>query len=171
MCYTYYMDNQLKIKSNISPLPIKTCSFTGHRNLEEDFSPKKLKKVIKTLLDQGISTFYNGMAFGFDMVAAETLLSFRKKYDFKLIACIPCLEQEKFYSYESKQRYYRILEQVDEQIVFAESYFKGCMQIRDKYLAQQADVLVAYCNKDTGGTAYTVKCFKRMHPDNEIYFI
>jgi uncharacterized phage-like protein YoqJ len=165
------MDQQLQIKQNIPPLLKKTCSFTGHRVLEENFSPKKLKKIIKTLLEQGISIFYNGMAFGFDMTAAEILLTFRKKYDFKLIACIPCLDQEKFYSYEYKQKYYQLLEQADEKIVFSESYFKGCMQIRDKYLAKQADVLVAYCNKDTGGTAYTVKCFQRMHPDKEIYFI
>lgn len=165
------MDQQLRIKPNFLPSPPKTCAFTGHRHLEGNFSARKLKKTIKALLDQGITTFYNGMAVGFDLTAAEILLSFRKKYDFKLIACIPCLEQEKYYSHAEKELYYKLLKETDEQITLADSYFKGCMQLRDKYMAERADVLVTYCKRDTGGTAYTVRCFKRLHPSGEIYFL
>lgn len=166
-----HMEKQLFLRTNILCPPPKTCAFTGHRHLDEDFSSKKLKKAIKSLLEQGVNVFYNGMAVGFDLVAAEILLSFRKKYDFKLIACIPCTEQEKYYSLDEKKIYYKLLKKADEQIVLSESYFKGCMQIRDKYMAERADVLLTYCKKSVGGTAYTVKCFQKLHPQNEIIFL
>lgn len=165
------MEQQLFLKTEISSIPPKTCAFTGHRSLEEDFSLKKLKNTIKFLLEQGVDIFYNGMAIGFDLTAAEILLSFRRKFKFKLIACIPCVEQEKYYPTDKKNLYYKLLKKADEQVVLAEAYYKGCMQIRDKYMAERADVLVAYCNKNTGGTAYTVKCFQRLHPQNDIFFI
>ena len=60
----------------------KSCAFTGHRQLGEDFSLKKLKKSIKTLIEQGVDTFYNGMAMGFDLAAAEMVLILKKKYKF-----------------------------------------------------------------------------------------
>ena len=58
----------------------KTCSFTGHREIQEDFSLKELKKQIKRLIEEGVEIFYNGMARGFDLISAKAVLSFRRKY-------------------------------------------------------------------------------------------
>ena len=55
--------------------------------------------------------------------------------------------------------------------MLAEHYFRGCMQQRDKYMADRADVLIAYCKKDVGGTAYTVHYFKKKYPFKEILFL
>ena len=60
--------------------PPKKCAFTGHRQLGEDFSARKLKKEIKKMMEAGVETFYNGMAMGFDLIAAETVLKWKKKY-------------------------------------------------------------------------------------------
>ena len=57
---------------------IKSCIFTGHRELGEDFSVKKLKKEIENVIKRGVDTFYNGMAIGFDMFSAETVLKLKK---------------------------------------------------------------------------------------------
>lgn len=152
--------------------PVKTCAFTGHRELERDFSQRKLKKEIEALINRGVDTFYCGMALGFDLCAAETVLKIKKRTPFiKLIACIPCYGQEKHYSEKDKQRYVRILKEVDEQIVLSDVYFGGCMLARNRYMADKADILVAYLKKESGGTAYTVKYFKKNKPLNEIIFI
>lgn len=152
--------------------PPKSCAFTGHRMLGEAFSARKLKKEIKNLVLQGVDVFYNGMAMGFDLLAAEKVLELKKKYPhIRLILCIPCYQQEKSFSEKDKGRYAAIYKKADERVVLADSYYRGCMQVRNRYMAERADVLVAYCIKDEGGAAYTVKCFKKLHPNREIIFV
>ena len=164
---------QLRIKTEKEEnTAVKSCVFTGHRTLEEDFSVTKLKKEIETAILQGIETFYNGMAMGFDLLAAETVLSLKKEYpQVKLIACIPCYKQEKSFTEKDKKRYAEILKKADEKIQLAEEYYRGCMQVRDKYMAERADMMIAYCKKTTGGAAYTVKCFQKLRPEGKIIFL
>ena len=63
---------------------IKSCVFTGHRELGEDFSVRKLKKEIEKSILKGVEIFYNGMAMGFDLISAECVLKLKKKYLLKL---------------------------------------------------------------------------------------
>ena len=150
----------------------KSCAFTGHRQLEGDFSARKLKKEIKKLMEKGVEIFYNGMAMGFDLIAAEHVLSLRKKFpSVKLIACVPCYGQEKYFSSADKRRYAKILKKADETQILSEHYYRGCMQKRDRYMADRADFLIAYCHKEEGGTAYTVKYFKKQKGEEKIIFI
>ena len=75
------MRKQLTLFKTEEQLPTyKNCVFTGHRDLGEDFSKKKLKKTIEEVILQGVDTFYNGMAIGCELIAAECVLSFTKKY-------------------------------------------------------------------------------------------
>lgn len=164
---------QLRIKTEKEEnTAIKSCVFTGHRILEDDFSKKRLKIVVQAAIEQGVDTFYNGVAMGFDLIAAEIVLSLKKKYSHvKLIACIPCYNQEKNFSEKDKKRYAAVLKKADEKVLLSEEYYKGCMQARDKYMAERAELMIAYCKKATGGAAYTVKCFQKYHPDGEIVFL
>ena len=153
---------QLFLEQVIQAKAVKSCVFTGHRDLEKDFSPRKLKKEIKTAIEQGVEVFYNGMAMGFDLIAAEKVIELRKKYPkVKLVACIPCYGQEKNFSEKDKKRYASVLKKADEKVVLSENYYKGCMLVRDKYMADRGDMMIAYCKRDTGGTAYTVKYFQK----------
>jgi uncharacterized phage-like protein YoqJ len=150
----------------------RNCVFTGHRTLDEDFSKAYLKKTIEQLINLGVDTFYNGMAVGFDLCAAECVLSFKRKYPtIKLIACIPCYGQEKYFSDSDKKRYVKILKKADEKITLSDHYYQGCMQQRDKFMVEHADCMIAYCTKTTGGAAYTVKLFQKTHPDGLILFV
>jgi uncharacterized phage-like protein YoqJ len=102
---------------------IKTCAFTGHRVLEEDFSLKTLKKEVENVIKRGVDIFYVGMAMGFDLCAAEVVLSLKRKYkNVKLVACIPCYNQEKNFTLKDKKRYVKILKKVDEQTLVSETY-------------------------------------------------
>lgn len=151
---------------------LKFCVFTGHRELSSDFSKRKLKEEIKKLISLGVDTFLCGMAIGFDLLAAETVFSLKKKNpQIKLIACIPCIGQEKYFSKADQKRYVDAVKKSDERIILADSYYRGCMQARDKYMAERGDVMLAYCTKKEGGAAYTVRCFQKLHPDGEIIFL
>ncbi len=150
----------------------ESCAFTGHRKIEEDFEKQNLIDVINELIIKGVKNFYCGMATGFDLLAAETLLIIKEKYPHvKLIACIPYYGQEKDYSAVDKKRYVEIIKRADEQALISDRYYKGCMLRRDRYMADRADVLVAYKRKDTGGTAYTVRYFQKKYPLKEIIFL
>ena len=151
---------------------LKTCVFTGHRELPLDFPKRKLKNTLEELISLGVDTFLCGMAVGFDLLAAETVLSLRKKHPkIKLVACIPCIGQEKYFSKADQKRYVAAVKKADKQVVLADSYYRGCMQERDKYMAERGDVMVAYCTKTEGGAAYTVRCFRKLYPDAEIIFL
>ena len=150
----------------------KSCAFTGHRALDENFSARKLRKEIKNAVEKGVETFYCGMAMGFDLLAGEEVVKLKKKNEkIKLIACIPCYQQEKNFSQEDKKRYSKLLKKADETVFVSENYFKGCMQKRDRYMADRADMLITYCKKKTGGTAYTVSYFQKKYKDRKIIFL
>ena len=150
----------------------KVCVFTGNRQLQEDFSKKKLKAAICQMIELGIDTFLCGMAIGFDLAAAEITLSLKRKNpSIRLVACVPCVGQEKYFSKGDQKRYVAALKKADEKVILSENYYKGCMQVRDKYMAERADVMIAYSKKQEGGTAYTVRCFQKKNPSGKIIFL
>lgn len=146
----------------------ETCAFTGHRVLGRDFDANLMDRVINNLIINGYRRFLCGMAAGFDMLAAESVLNYRRQSGFRieLVACIPCLSQSENYTSSALSRYMRILSECDEKIILSESYYSGCMQLRDRYLVDNSDVIVSYLRKKSGGTFYTVnyakKCGKKL---------
>ena len=75
-----------------------------------------------------------------------------------------------YFSEEDKERYARILKKADEVVLLSDHYYNGCMQNRDRYMVDRADALIAYCRKEEGGAAYTVKYFlKTKNEENIIY--
>lgn len=140
---------------------MKSCAFTGHRTLGKDFDFNLLDRVVLNLIKNGVETFYCGMATGFDTAAAESVINYKKNYNVKLVACIPCENQTDTFSKSAKERYERILRNCDSQIIFADNYFTGCMQQRDRYLVDNCDVLLCYLRRNSGGTFYTVNYAKK----------
>ena len=156
-----------------SMFALTACVFTGHRGLEKDFSKRSLKKAIETVIKAGVTTFYNGLACGFDLEACEMIFTLKKKYpQIRLIGCVPCLNQDAYYTLDDKKRYEMICNRLDEKVeVSSTYYYNGCMQKRNRYMCDRADVMIAYCNKDTGGTAFTVKYFQKTYPEKQVIFI
>lgn len=135
---------------------LQNCSFSGHRNSIKDLDLNLLDRVILNLIKSGVKNFYCGMAVGFDMAAAESVLNYKKNYDIKLFACIPCVGQSEDYSQSNKRRYDNILQHCDGEIILSDEYHKGCMHARDRFLVENCGVLVCFLRKEKGGTYYTV---------------
>lgn len=125
------------------------------------FDVNLLDRVILDLIKNGTDEFICGMAQGFDLAAAESVLEYKKNYNLKLIACIPCANQTDTFSENSKKTYEKILGQCDEVITFYPEYVNGCMQQRDRFMVDNSDVLVCYLRKTFGGTFYTVNYAKK----------
>ncbi|MDE7257476.1 MAG: DUF1273 domain-containing protein [Clostridia bacterium] len=136
----------------------KTCAFTGHRQVENDLDTELLEKLVVEFTEGGCNTFLCGMALGFDMIAAETVIKLKREYPhIKLIACVPCDGQSRYFPRDEKLRYDRIINECDDVKILSSRYYNGCMQARDRYMVDNSSVLIAYRRKNEGGTHYTVK--------------
>ena len=133
------------------------CAFTGHRNVKSDFDYDKFKsEVINLIEEENVTVFYDGVARGFDLIAAKCVIELKEKYAVKLIACIPCKGQEKCYSPEEKEDYNYVLKNSDEIKILSQNYYSGCMYARNRYIVNNADIVLAYLTEHRGGTWYTV---------------
>lgn len=135
----------------------KTCALTGHRNLPLDFDENALSDRLEELILNGFDRFLCGMASGFDLSALRCLIRFKEKYAIELHACIPFAGQEAGFSKEDKKLYRNLLTWCKEKTVLYESYRDGCYLARDRYMVDHADAVFAYCTREKGGTAYTVR--------------
>ena len=133
-----------------------TCAVSGNRTVLNDLDIEKLKEIfIKLIINRDINTFLVGMAVGFDTICFKTLLEIRKNFNIKIVACIPCANQDYNYNEKQKKEYEKMLELADEKVYTGFEYTKKCMLIRNKYLVDNSSVLVVYSRKKTGGTVYT----------------
>ncbi len=135
---------------------MKRCALTGHRVLPENFDKNALYDGLEELIRTGCDYFYCGMAEGFDLLALECLVALKQRYRITIEACIPFEGQEKHFSRENRALYRRLLDWCEQRTVIFPSYRGGCYLVRDRYMVDRADVLFAYCNRETGGAAYTV---------------
>lgn len=135
----------------------RACAVSGHRNLSLDFSTQKLKETFIELINSGVDTFLVGMAIGFDAKCFTVLEQLRPIYNIKIVACVPCEEQDKNFSIAQKKEYERMLLNATEVILVSKNYTKGCMLKRNRFMIDNSDYLVCYLREQSGGTAYTVK--------------
>ena len=129
---------------------MKTCAFTGHRpqNLpfgfnEEDERCIDLKKalreqIINLIENEGVTHFISGMAIGVDMYAAEIVLGLKASYlGITLESAIPCESQAA--------------------TLIQTHYTPDCMDKRNRYMVDHADVLIAVWDGSPSGTGKTVR--------------
>lgn len=139
----------------------KTCCFTGHRVIPTRALPRlveELKQTLRRLIGEGVRYFGVGGALGFDTLAAETVLRLKGEYpSVRLILVLPCRDQTRGWKAADAHRYRDILSRADKVVYTAERYSPGCMHRRNRHLVENSSVCVAYCTRETGGSAYTAE--------------
>ena len=148
-----------------------SVAFTGHRpnklNGYNRYDNFKLIRVIRfeieRLYNLGYKEFVSGMALGVDQWAAEEVIDFRDTHpDVRLVAAIPCLGQESMWRPYSQREYKRILDRADEIVqVSNKSYEPKCMQVRNEYMVDRADLVLAVWDGSYGGTANCYRYAKK----------
>lgn len=145
-----------------------TVCFTGHRPrmLPWGYDENKeccikfkndLYMILRNAIIYGATTFLVGMAEGFDMIACEIILELKKEFsNVRLIAVVPCINQEKFWRESQKERYFKLLTKCDEKVVISQTYTKTCMNERNKYMVENASICIACFNGKVGGTRNTI---------------
>ena len=136
--------------------------FTGHRNVpseEKEIITKRVSSSIEVFIRKGYKTFICGGALGFDSIAAECVIEKKTAHpEIRLLLALPCRDQTAAWSDTSDlARYKTILGRADD-IYYAENFYKkGCMHKRNRWMADNSSVCIAYLKTNRGGTAYTYK--------------
>lgn len=143
--------------------------FTGHRpnklggyNYRNPIAisvKSRMKEVVKELIDRGTTTFISGMALGVDTWGAQIVLEERESNPkIKLISAVPFLGQEFKWFKESQDEFNRIIEQADKVVVVSEGgYAPYKMQVRNEYMVNSSQNVVAVWDGTSGGTGNCVK--------------
>lgn len=133
-------------------------AFTGHRpdklggyntpNPIYNYITKELKKTLNELKpDKAIS----GMALGWDQWAAQICIDLSIPF----IAAVPFVGQEKIWPQSSKDVYNRLLKQAIETAIVSEGgYSASKMMIRNEWMVDRCDKLIACYNGDKSGGTY-----------------
>lgn len=91
------------------------------------------------------------------MLAEKAVIRARNRYkEIKLILVLPCKNQEKYWTENNKTAFAEIKNQADKIVYTSEIYAKDCMHKRNRHLVNFSGYCIAYLNKNSGGTAYTV---------------
>ena len=139
-----------------------TAAFTGHRFVDASLREHVKKRLTRAVLDaygNGIRNFISGFAIGFDMMAAEVVVSLKQIYpDIILTAAVPFKEQAARFGFYDRKRYDRLLEVADEVIVVSERYYPRCFLDRDEFMVNNSSLLIGYYDgREKGGTFYTIR--------------
>lgn len=140
----------------------KSLAFTGHRTIpieRQNEIRARLVEAVSVACKSGITCFFSGMAMGFDLMAAETVLSLKGRYpDIRLIAVVPFRRQSRWWPPIEKERYQKIISQADQVIILSEHYFHGCLLRRNDFMLEHScGVIAFYDGKPYGGTFYTYR--------------
>ena len=140
----------------------RTCCFTGHRAIPEKDLPgilKRTEQAVRRLIEQGVIFFGVGGAIGYDTEAAKLLFRLRAT-DYPQIKVILVYPFEGFtsrWSDEQRVEYARLLPQYDKAVCVAQRASREAYLERDRHLVNGSAYCIAYCTRNNGGTAYTLR--------------
>ncbi len=152
----------------------RRCAFTGYRPAKMPFGydencplaldfKKQLYNTIEMLIQLGYGHFISGGAMGMDIMAAEMVLELRKTHpEITLEMAIPFEGQAGRWDAAYRARWQRCVDEADVVTILSHEYIKGCMFARNRYMVEQAELLVAGYDGKEGGTKMTVEMAKRM---------
>ena len=144
----------------------ETLFFTGHRELYFSEGSDAFALLYDTILSfykKGYKNFICGGALGFDTAAAECVIRFKERYtDAALVLILPCKNQAEMWGYSDRARYERILGRADAVSYVGEEYRRGCMHERNRAMVHESSACIAYCKRNSGGSAYTVAYAQKM---------
>ena len=141
----------------------RSVAFTGHRTYDGT-AAESLSAAVERLYGRGFRTFLSGMAVGFDLAAAEAVLTLRDTGELegaKFTAMLPCPSQADRWSTQDRARYRALLARCDEAKLLEAVYTSGCMLRRNRAMVDAADALLTVFDGSEGGTAATIRYAKR----------
>lgn len=108
-----------------------------------------------------------GMALGIDQLFCEEAVKYKAAHpEVVIVAAVPCIEHSSKWRNESKRLYEDLLSKCDEIHMAAVPYSAEAMQIRNEYMVDRCDAVLAVWNGTPGGT---YNCLKYASGKKKIY--
>lgn len=131
-------------------------AFTGHRpqKIGGFNTPNPIynfinNEITRTLIDLKPTKAISGMALGIDQIAVEVCI----KLGIPFIAAVPFKGQELAWPIASQKKYFELLERADSiEYVSPGGYAAWKMQVRNQFMVDRCDVLIAVFDGTPGGT-------------------
>jgi len=145
-----------------------TCCFTGPRPHKFLFGTDEehpdcillksdLRKLIIMAIESNYTHFICGGAIGFDTWAAIEIIKLKKEYkQISLELAIPCKNHDSKWTISQKILLEYTKKNADTVNYISQAYFKGCMQVRNKYMVDNSGLVIASFATN-GGTGATIK--------------
>jgi uncharacterized phage-like protein YoqJ len=144
----------------------KTCFFTGHRIIPSAVYEQlkmKLYDQVRFSAAHGITTYLAGGARGFDALAAAAVIYLRdrEKLPIELILALPYPNQSRGWPDYDKKLHEEIKLRADGIVTLYPEYKDGCLLARNRFMADNSVLCVAYLTSKRGGTYSTVRYCER----------
>ena len=168
MCFCIYIVN----------CKVLICCVTGHRPEGFPFPREQdcfaymeyqriLSREIEILLRGGYRDFISGMARGADMDFAHEVIKFRDEEGFislEAALAYPCYPSKRKTNDAAKRD--DLIAQCNLRTEISSHYHRGCMQKRNRYMVDKADIVFAIWNgKKAGGTWDTIQYARQKKKD------
>jgi uncharacterized phage-like protein YoqJ len=148
-------------------------AFTGHRpnklggyNLPNPIYLHVCQEIDKTLKEIKATKVITGMALGVDQWAAWVAI----QNNIPFIAAIPFEGQEKAWPTKSQNTFHKLLEKASEKVIVCPGgYSANKMQIRNQWMVDHCNTLIAVWDGTPGGTGNCVAYAKSIN--KEIIYI
>ena len=124
---------------------------------------ERTARCIRLLYNNGVRYFGVGGAIGYDTLAAQLLFRLRMEElkDIRVILVYPFEGFTDRWSPQQKRLYARLLPYYDKKVCVAQSGSREAYLARDRHLVDASSYCIAYCVKESGGTAYTLQYAQR----------
>lgn len=134
---------------------LKICSVTGHRKIPPEkieFVRLEMSKKVLDAIASGYNYFISGFADGTDLIFAQVVNEIKQEHnEIKLEAAIP-------YPRNRLVEIEKLINSCDVKHIISDHFFQGVFMKRNKYMVEQADLIIAvYDGRNTGGTFQTMQ--------------
>lgn len=139
----------------------KVCVFFGHRVIfDEEKVKAQLKRVVRELIEQGFSTFWLGGYGEFDALADKVTRELKQEFPYIQRVCVLAYLPTNKEEYQYKSQFY-------DEMFYPEGVELGPKKFaitrRNKFMVENADVVVASVSAKIGGAATALKHAQKLN--------
>ena len=137
------------------------CCFSGHRPEKLNEPEADIKQWLSAQIDSaiaaGYTTFISGCAMGVDIWAAQIVLQKKQQNpSLRLIAATPWPGFSNKWSIDWQVQYSDLLKNADLIVPVSNHYHKSVFQLRNEWMVDHSNRVIAYFNGAPGGTKNTI---------------
>ena len=119
---------------------------------------QRLYDTVEAVWSAGFEHFICGMAEGSDLYFCEAVIALRREHpDITLEAAVPFEGQADKWPKAQRERYQRLICECDSVVLIQQDYSPGCMMKRNRYMVDNAQLIIACYDGQSGGTLNTLR--------------